>query len=300
MDSIVTKRLDLPSALRERFGETIALVGSRSLFSAANGRLIIYARYSKVHGDRSTFYGLRIKDLDRIRGLNAFIALLWNGQTEPLLLPLDKFWPVFASSPVGADGQIKVQILMTSVGTELYVARAGRHNVDPYFGWQVAEESLRDAVLTPVLTHSQVQTLLGSIGKISGFDVWLPLNDRSRFDSALAPRIDFRGTLPANASTASRYLEQIDVIWLSRGSGDLEALWEIEHSTPIYSGLLRLNDIRCEPPGAKRYNIVSNTDRRDAFARQIARPTFRASGLSEVCGFMEYADVYRWHSRLSV
>ena len=96
-------------------------------------------------------------------------------------------------------------------------------------------------------------------------------------------------------------LQEIDVIWLGRGASDLHALFEVEHSTPVYSGLLRFNDFHLTAPNNQsRFTVVSNDTRRALFTRQLRRPTFRTSGLSELCTFLEYVDVLAWHKRLKV
>lgn len=95
-------------------------------------------------------------------------------------------------------------------------------------------------------------------------------------------------------------IQELDVIWLNRGSNNFRAIFEVEHSTPIYSGLLRFNDLfLIEQSGQMRFNIVSNESRRSLFLRQISRPTFKNSGLADVCSFLEYADVYNWFHRTS-
>jgi hypothetical protein len=48
----------------------------------------------------------------------------------------------------------------------------------------------------------------------------------------------------------------------------------------------------------RNFFIVSNDTRRDVFSRQINRPTFRRSGLSEITSFLEYANVWDWHQRV--
>lgn len=94
-------------------------------------------------------------------------------------------------------------------------------------------------------------------------------------------------------------MREVDVIWIRKGSNELRALFEVEHSTPIYSGLLRFNDIHLLAPNLRpRFSIVANDYRRSAFARQLNRPTFRTSGLREICTFLEYVDVLGWHSRI--
>jgi hypothetical protein len=95
-------------------------------------------------------------------------------------------------------------------------------------------------------------------------------------------------------------IQEIDVIWVARGSSVPAAFFEVEHSTPIYSALLRFNDVHLTAPrlGA-RYSVVANDARHSLFVRQLARPTFAASGLRDHCTFLEYADVFAWHRRIS-
>ena len=285
--------------LGARFGLLKRLGASQSLYEVGGGEATVYVRYSRLHGGKSTFYGLRDQDLRRLEGLTAFIVLLWDGQPEPLVLPLDEFSSVLRESTPAADGQIKVQVHLRDRSTDFYVARAGRHNVEPYFGWWPlvnAVEQREDEV--PALTHAQVQTLLGAIGHAHGMDVWVPANDRSRLDWSLTARFESRHDLPPGLDTVAAALREIDVVWIRRGGSQLEALYEVEHSTPIYSGLLRFNDVHLSVPETDRYMIVSDDERREAFVRQLHRPTFRASGLAELCGFMSYPDVFRWHARV--
>jgi type II restriction enzyme len=106
--------------------------------------------------------------------------------------------------------------------------------------------------------------------------------------------------LPNCFNAVRAALEEIDVMWIERGAGRLRALFEVEHSTPIYSGLLRFNDVLLTSPDlGARFTIVSNDERRSLFIRQLNRPTFHVSKLDENCTFMEYASVYNWHLRLS-
>ena len=150
----------------------------------------------------------------------------------------------------------------------------------------------------PELGHYQVQTLLGAIGHARGLDVWLPPVDRGRMDWSLADAFPQRASLPDGLAAVHPILQEIDVAWIARGGGDLLALYEVEQSTPIYSGLLRMNDIKLVAPVVERLTIVAQEERRPLFARQVQRPTFRASGLSEVCGFMSFPDVFHWHRRV--
>lgn len=283
--------------LSERAGQWKRLGNSRSLLEFGDGQAIVYVRYSRVHPNGATFYGLREEDLRALDGRTAFIALLWDGQAEPLLLPLAHFGELFGEAGPAADGQIKAQVYIhDGQPTEFYIARAGRHNVEAYFGWEALIGALADARdESPDLDHSQVQTLLGAIGAARGLDVWVPPNDRQKMDWNLAPQFPFRTAMPPGLDPL---LREIDVVWMARGASTPVSLYEVEHSTPIYSGLLRMNDVHLSLPEPPRCTIVADETRRSVFARNLRRPTFQTSGLDKLCGFMTNAEVFRWHQRM--
>jgi hypothetical protein len=288
--------------LREKFGAIKKLDGSLSLFEIGSGTARIYIRYSKVHGRNTTFYGLRHEDLKLLEGQNSFICFLWDGQTSPLLIPYSEYEEVFAKMKPAKDGQFKVQVYPEPQGTEFYIANAGRFNVEDHFGWHRLQDVFQNAgqLKMPELNHSQVQTLLGAIGTAKGFDIWVPTVDRNKLDWKISRKFQCSDILPYDFEPIKFVLQEIDVVWLQRGSGQISAMFEVEHSTPIYSGLLRFNDIHLVSPALKpRFNIVANDSRRDIFVRNLNRPTFRTSGLSELCSFLEYVNVYGWFNRIT-
>ncbi len=282
-----------------QFGPITRIGSSHSLFELSQLQARVYVRYSKLHGGGRTFFGLRVEDLRQLEGHHSFIAFLWDHQAEPLLVPFEDFEDVFKEAKAATDGQIKAQIYLREAGTELYIARAGRFNVDFYFGWQALQKALvSDSTRAPGLTHAQVQSLLGAIGTAKSFDVWIPLRDRLSLDWSVCERFSCVGRLPQADSPANFILQEIDVIWVERGSGRVKSVYEVEHSTTIYSGLLRLNDARLALPNIESYGIVANDERRAVFARHVRRPTFQASGLDSLCSFLNYEDVFQWHERL--
>ena len=288
--------------LAARFPALRKMAGSQSLYDLGNG-CRIYIRYSKVHGLRRTFYGLRKSDLRELEGQRSIICFLWDGQAEPLLVPYGDFEDVFAEFSPADDGQYKAQIYLAADSTELYLPGAGRFNVESYFGWSeyVVQSSPEAATICSQLTHSQVQTLLSVIGTSKGHDIWIPTSDRGKVFMPWGANVVFHSILPPVASPVEEIVSEVDVIWLRRGSGEIVSLFEVEHSTPVYSGLLRFNDFHIVAPTMhSRFSIVSNDLRRSLFARQVNRPTFRASGLAERCTFLEYVNVYEWWRRLCV
>src|SRR5206468_32100 len=136
-----------------------------------------------------------------------------------------------------SDGQFKAQVYVQGTATELYIAQAGRFNVEGNLGWEsvTARVGSGDFCNLPPFTHWQIQTLLGAIGVAKGYDVWIPVSDRVKLDWNITQQFDCRTVAPYGFDAARHILEEIDVIWLNQGSSELEALFEVEHSTPIYS-----------------------------------------------------------------
>ena len=288
--------------LAARFGVVKRLNDSQSLFEIGNGAARVYVRYSKLHPRGQAFYGLRLSDLKALEGHPSVICFLWDGQAAPLMLPFSDYEQLFQGLTPAGDGQFKAQLYpQEQQGTELYVARAGRFNVEAFFGWSPLESlvDLSRCTRVPILSHPQVQTLLGAIGVHKGFDIWVPRNDRAKLDWSLTGEFQCCDLLPAGLESIRAVVQEIDVIWMHRGSGKPAALFEVEHSTSIYSGLLRFNDIHLSAPAFQpRFSIVADDVRRDAFVRQLNRPSFLRSGLNELCSFLEYANVFGWYQRL--
>lgn len=285
--------------LKSKYGKPKQLPGSLSLFEIGDGLARIYIRYSKVHARNRTFFGLRQDDLKQLEGFNSVICFLWDTQAEPIFIPYSDFEDIFNTLTPASDGQFKAQIYPDDE-TELYIANAGRFNVEGFYGWHNLDGLIDKNKLSvlPDLSHPQIQTLIGSIGALKGYDVWIPLIDRNKMDWNLAEKFICRSDLPSRYGKVDDIIREIDVVWIQRGSSELKAMFEVEYSTPIYSGLLRFNDLHLVEPNLRlKFSIVSNDLRRSLFLRQINRPTFKMSGLSDICNFMEYKDVFSWFNR---
>lgn len=142
--------------------------------------------------------------------------------------------------------------------------------------------------------HSHViQALIAVIGSKMGFKVWLPKNDRERCLSA-SPE-DFSdallNNLPMQYNDATvRTIEQIDALWI-RGRSIARA-FEVEHTTAIYSGLLRMADLVALQPDIQiPLHIVAPVERRENVLAQIARPVFSlldTGPLADRCSYLSY------------
>jgi hypothetical protein len=285
--------------LEDRFGELRRLPASNSLIVLGQDAARVYLRYSRVHERRTSFFGLRRVDLAQLEGHNSFICFFTDDPSPPLFVPYADFEDVIRKSPLAADGQYKVQISFRDNIRELYIARVGRFNLDGYAGFEELGHRIHlPADIVPSLNHCQVQTLLGAIGNAKGFGVYVPLNNVPTMDWSLTKRFHLVERLPPNVESKCAFSTEVDVIWIDHNGEGICALFEVEYSTPVYSGLLRFNDVLLTSTMAPRFFIVSNEGRRDVFSRQIQRPTFQRSGLSEITSFLDYPNVYSWYRRL--
>lgn len=298
----------MASNVRTEFMDQLRLYGrlrrignSQSLHEIGEGAARVYVRYSKVHPNGRTFYGLRAEDLSQLEGHPSVLCFLWESQERPLIVPYEDYEQIFQSVSPANDGQYKAAVFLQDSGNELYIGQAGRFSIEGNRGWEELEELIDSSAISrlPELSHGQIQTLLGAIGSSKEYDLWVPPNDRANLDWSIANQFECRNLLPSGFESIENILRQIDVIWIQRGSNEIAALFEVEHSTPMYGALLRFNDIHLVSPAFNpRFSIVSNDVRKSLFVRHLDRPTFRASGLTRLCTFLEYANVFSWHSRI--
>jgi hypothetical protein len=208
------------SELKNRFVRISKLPNSLSLFEVGDGICRIYIRYSKVHSRNQSFYGIRKEDLRQLDGFNSIICFLWDSQREPLFVPYNEFEEIFSVLEPASDGQIKAQIYQEADSTELYIANAGRFNVESFFGWEYLESLIdKNKLITiPNFSHSQIQTLIGAIGIHRGYDIWIPSIDKGRLDWKIAKQFECRNDLPERYFKVIDVIREIDVMWLKRGS----------------------------------------------------------------------------------
>jgi hypothetical protein len=142
----------------------------------------------------------------------------------------------------------------------------------------------------------QIQASLAEIGAIMGFRIWIPRSDRGRVRdlASEATHRAFLEDLPLNYDTATLdTIEQIDVLWLKGRS--IARAFEVEHTTAVYSGLLRMADLLALQPNMDiRLHIVAPDERREKVFREMLRPVFSLldrGPLSRSCTFISYESV---------
>ncbi|HXZ00314.1 MAG TPA: hypothetical protein VEI03_09960 [Stellaceae bacterium] len=163
------------------------------------------------------------------------------------------------------------------------------------------EQDDKDVIPTSVKSSDlrqslQIQSKLAEIGAIMGFKIWVPRADRSRIRelAAQGAHAAFLEDLPLNyEATTLDTIEQIDVLWL-KGRAIARA-FEVEHTTAVYSGLLRMADLLALQPNMDiRLHIVAPDERREKVFREMLRPVFSLldrGPLSRSCTFISYESV---------
>jgi hypothetical protein len=145
----------------------------------------------------------------------------------------------------------------------------------------------------PGLAHESIQLLLLEMGAQLGLDTWVATNDRGKTvdGQAFASLPRMRDALPTQFDPrVMKIIQHIDVLWL-RGNG-IEAAFEIEHTTSIYSGLLTMSDlVTLHPNFHIRLYVVAPDIRESKVLREITRPTFEGlpRPLREFCGCITYS-----------
>jgi len=141
----------------------------------------------------------------------------------------------------------------------------------------------------------KIQAKLAEIGEDLGFKIWLPANDRSKVLGIWNPKEDsLLEELPLVFDEVTlKTIRNIDVLWIKRRS--IVRAFEIEDSTSIYSGILRMADLLALQPMLDiKIHIVAPTHRREKVFTQINRPVFAMMGedpLSKSCTFISYDSV---------
>jgi predicted RNA-binding protein len=138
----------------------------------------------------------------------------------------------------------------------------------------------------------RIQALLADIGARMGMTIWIPRSDRSAVIGEREVQPDtVAERLPLNYDDVTlSTIENIDVLWL-RGRSIVRA-FEVEHTTSIYSGILRMADlIALQPNMDIKLHIVAPLSKRDKVFQEIRRPVFSLlehGALAERCTYLSY------------
>jgi hypothetical protein len=152
---------------------------------------------------------------------------------------------------------------------------------------EAPEPVVVDNALREGAEHTQVQWLLAKIGRQLGYRVWIASNDRSRhWEGESLSMLSIRRFPSLGLHPGSeRLVSLIDVVWL-KGANEVAAAFEVEHTSSIYSGLLRMADLTALSPNLSfPLYIVAPRERLEKVRRELSRPTLQALRLHRRCGY---------------
>lgn len=142
--------------------------------------------------------------------------------------------------------------------------------------------------------HTQIQYMLIKIGRALKYDVYVARNDRHRsydrqsFGMLTIPELPSMGWPRDVMETISL----IDVIWLKPGTSEIVSAFEVEKSTSIYSGILRMEDLARSIPGCTcNFYLVAPNQREKEVMAQLARPAFRDDLADIALAFIPFNDL---------
>lgn len=196
------------------------------------------------------------------------------------MLSLNAKYRTLLSNDMGA-----IAGLLFDIGAGRYVLA---HADDGGAGWQDALAQVRVENMAWVKalaiarendhTHTEIQGWLRDLGKALGYDVWIASNDKNRLYLGARLSEGCLAQLPdaIRSSEAADTVSLIDILWISKDSGKIVAAFEVEHSTSIYSGIVRMLDLALGVPEHEdaAFFLVAPDAREHDVRAQFARPAF--------------------------
>lgn len=293
---------DVFSSLRRRYGKAISFGRSRRFqFGTA---FTCSINYSKLLSGHKYFFGLA---RDVVEASSAYpetqfgdLVLLVCGSADNILvLPR----PLIITMMQGVSSR-RVDIFCENGSYILQTTRHPKLDVSEYFNAfpkrkSVGDEASEDSSETETTDrlHVKMQWALIQLGRAEGCSVWVPPNDRNLsyrrqpFASYTMERLPSFGF---NENTR-RIIQNIDILWLTKNV--ILKAFEVESTTVIYSGLLRLNDLVLSQPNNQiDLYIVASRTRRERVYNQLLRPSFQP--LMPRCEFVAFDAIEEQMTRL--
>lgn len=138
--------------------------------------------------------------------------------------------------------------------------------------------------------HTRIQWMLIQFGRAAGYTIWVPNSDRSKEYNGEAFSTLTISQLPNFGfdSITNQIISNIDVLWLE--GNVIHKAFEIESTTSIYSGLLRMSDLVLSQPNIMiDLNVVAQLKRRELVRKNILRPSF--ARLRPKCSYISFEEV---------
>jgi len=138
---------------------------------------------------------------------------------------------------------------------------------------KIQEDKLEESL------HTEMQYHLIKIGTALGYDVICAQNDQSRSfngNSFSFHCLSAFPTMNADKDTV-KTIKMIDVLWFQKSTNNIIGAFEVEKSTSIYSGILRLTDLAYSIADGDEVLYIIIPDSREKDVRmQLSRPSIKS------------------------
>ncbi len=144
--------------------------------------------------------------------------------------------------------------------------------------------------------HTLIQYTLVRIGRALKLDVYVARNDRHKnCDGQSLAQLTIPELPPASVTPdAADSIGMIDVLWLKPDTKEIVCAFEVEKSTSIYSGILRMEDLAYSIPDCNcNLYLVAPDDREKEVVAQLNRPSFRRSLTDVSLSYIPFSELLK-------
>ena len=195
-----------------------------------------------------------------------------------VLLDLNKQYKSEFSLDLGAISGLLFEIGSQKLvlGTDEYLSEVDRRKLEALIvkrQKEIKEDKNEESL------HTEMQYHLLKIGAALGYDVICAQNDKSKsfnnINFSFQCLNDFP-TLDTDKDTANT-IRLIDVLWFQKSTNNIIGAFEVEKSTSIYSGILRLTDLAFSiADGDEVFYIIIPDFREKDVRMQLSRPSIKS------------------------
>lgn len=193
--------------------------------------------------------------------------------------------------PFSEEDQKKLKVHKIKIGTKKEITVSVPDDEE-----EIIEEITTEEIVVDKRESLKIQAKLSEIGERLGMKIWLPRNDRGGVLDIWKPKEgSLLEDLPLSFDDITiKTIKNIDVLWI-KGRTIIRA-FEVEDTTSIYSGILRMADLMSLIPNIEvRIHLVAPVSRRNEVFKQISRPVFSVienGPLSRLCSYISYDSIY--------
>ncbi|MDP3244968.1 MAG: hypothetical protein Q8M83_04940, partial [bacterium] len=131
--------------------------------------------------------------------------------------------------------------------------------------------------------HNEMQYHLLKIGSSLGYDVTPAINDKGKSFNGQSFSFISISKFPElpTAKDTQNTIKLIDILWFQKGTNKIIGAFEVEKSTSIYSGILRLSDLYFSISNGEEvfYIIIPDSREKDVIL-QLNRPVIKNSKMN--------------------